>query len=258
MRYWYAYIASCLLCLPIEAFKLKRALVASDTNPNYITFWPLVAKAWKKLGLQPTLALIAPPEFEVNTSCGEVIRFDPIPDIPTSFQAQVIRLLAPAYFPLDEIVIADIDLIPLPGARDFLFKSVKQYMDNVFIIYCSAFYGWEQRYPMTYVAGMGRTFKQVFRIGDVNEIPDIIRCWWELGWGWDTDELLLYRYCAAWEHFRQRCIRLPRVVDHRVDRLNWKYNKHKIVRYIDAHLPRPYSEYRHRINKLARYAGIHV
>ena len=98
MRYWQALLLSIGFCIQINAFTLKRALVASDTNPMYIDFWPLVAKAWKKLGLQPTLALIAPPDFNVDTTCGDVIRFDPIPGIPTSFQAQVIRLLAPRIF----------------------------------------------------------------------------------------------------------------------------------------------------------------
>ena len=258
MRYWQVLLLSIGFCIQINAFTLKRALVASDTNPMYIDFWPLVAKAWKKLGLQPTLALIAPPDFNVDTTCGDVIRFDPIHGIPTSFQAQVIRLLAPAYFPHDETVIADIDLIPLPGAKEFLFKSVKKYMNNVFIIYCSAYYGPQERYPMTYVGGLGSTFKDIFQIGHLDEIPDIIRCWYELGFGWDTDEVLLYRYCAAWKHFGKRCIRIPRVVEFRIDRLNWHYNKRRLNYYIDAHLPRPYSEHRQSINKLARRAGITI
>lgn len=258
MRYWQIMVVCFCVCFQLHAFTLKRALVASDTNPTYIAFWPLVAKAWKKLGLQPTLVLIAPPDFEVDTTCGDVIRFDPIPDIPTSFQAQVIRLLAPAYFPYDETVIADIDLIPLPGAREFLFKSVKKYMRSVFIIYCSAFYGSQARYPMTYVGGLGLTFKEVFQIGHLDEIPDIIRAWYALGYGWDTDELMLYRYCAAWKNFGKRCVRIPRVVEHRIDRLNWHYNKRQLHHYVDAHLPRPYSEHQHSINKLARRAGIDV
>ena len=82
----------------IKAFKINRVILATDANPDYIQFWPIVAKSWKEIvEVKPTLALIANKETKIDESLGDVIRFEPIDGIPTSFQAQVIRLLLPAY-----------------------------------------------------------------------------------------------------------------------------------------------------------------
>ncbi len=70
-------------------------------------FWPLVAKAWKKIvGIKPTLVFIAPADVEIDETVGEVIRFEPIPGIPTAQQAQVLRLLIPTLFEDEGIIFA--------------------------------------------------------------------------------------------------------------------------------------------------------
>ena len=47
---------------------------------------------------------------QVTRAIGEVIRFEPIPGMKTSYQAQVIRILAPAFFENDEEEPHDIDI----------------------------------------------------------------------------------------------------------------------------------------------------
>src|ERR1700737_349362 len=86
-------------CSSLIAARIDRVILGCDANPMYIEFWPMVARTWKEIvGVKPTLALIAPSSMVIDESLGDVIRFEPIPGIPTSFQAQVIRLLLPAYF----------------------------------------------------------------------------------------------------------------------------------------------------------------
>ena len=82
----------------VEALIIDRAIVSSDSNPDYLDFWPIVAKAWNKLGIRPTLALIADKSVQVDESLGDVIRFEPIKGVSNALYAQTIRLLLPILF----------------------------------------------------------------------------------------------------------------------------------------------------------------
>lgn len=61
--------------------KLKYAVVSSDANPEYLHFWPYVAKAWKRIGIEPILLYIdkEPPSNEANRY-GQVIYLESIPE----------------------------------------------------------------------------------------------------------------------------------------------------------------------------------
>ena len=82
-------------------FKIDRVIIASDANQTYLDFWPFVAKAWKKMGIKPTLALIANKNIVVDETLGDVIRFEPIEGVSTALFAQTVRLLVPAFFEND-------------------------------------------------------------------------------------------------------------------------------------------------------------
>lgn len=240
------------ISLPVHALKITRVILATDTNPDYIQFWPTVAKAWEKIiGIRPTLALIAPLEIEIDETVGDVIRFEPIEGIPTSLQAQVIRLLLPAYFETEGCLISDIDMLPL--SREYFINSVLNYPDDSFIVYRNnAYHSHEQKYPMCYVAAQGHTFKEVFKIHDVSDIQEIIKRWNNENLGWNTDELILYQCLNQWADFKTRCITLDHGVQRRIDRSNWTYNDELLRQhyYIDAHCPRPYSHYKYDIDSV--------
>jgi len=38
--------------------RINRAIVSADSNPLYYEFWPIVAKAWRNIGPEPTAAVI--------------------------------------------------------------------------------------------------------------------------------------------------------------------------------------------------------
>src|SRR3990170_756122 len=123
-----------------NALKINRVILAVDTNPTYIQFWPVTARAWHKiLGVRPTLALIADSSVHVEKSVGDVIRFDPIPGIPTSLQAQTIRLLLPALFENDVCILSDIEMMPLN--RKYFENSVKSVDENSFVVFRDRAYG---------------------------------------------------------------------------------------------------------------------
>ncbi len=245
----------CLIPFHVDSFVVNRAIVSSNENPTYLEFWPIVAKAWKKIGIQPTLALIADDSVSVDESIGDVIRFEPIPDVPTSLYAQVVRLLLPIYFENDFCILSDIDMIPL-NAPYFLY-SAKDVDPSHFVVYRNRAYS-EKRYPMCYNAAQGKTFKEIFNI-DKEQIPQLVAQWHALGLNWYTDELMLYRYLHHWKYFNTRCV-LMNKWGPRIDRLNWSYSNSGLQKgfYIDAHCLRPYSSYKAQIDRVLKIANIVV
>lgn len=247
-----------LLSSDSNAFKIDRAIVSTDTNATYSDFWPLVAKAWKEMGIKPTLALIAPKDFKIDEKIGDVIRFEPIPGIPTSFQAQVIRLLLPIYFEDEVSLISDIDMLPL--SKDYYCNSVKNVKDDCFVIYRDQAYKRDnyEMYPMCYNAAKGKVFKELFKIKSIEDIKAKIIEWYGLGCGWTTDERMLYKHIQEWEKKdKKRIVKLGHEVEKRIDRGEWEYDKDLVKKkyYIDSHMLRPYKQYKKEIDTLVSCAN---
>ncbi|MEX0671809.1 MAG: hypothetical protein WD068_00470 [Candidatus Babeliales bacterium] len=241
-----------------QALTLDRVILATDAHENYIQFWPLVAKAWRDIvGIRPTLALIADMSVEIDQSCGDVIRFAPIPGVPTSLYAQTIRLLLPAYFPDDGCIISDIDMMPLQ--KKYFIESINDVSDDRFVVYRGRTYDWmaAPRYPMCYIAAKGSIFKEVFKIQKLGDIPAIVRSWYARGFGWDTDELMLYEYISLWQEKTNRLTKLLHDSSGRIDRLAWQFDSAKLKNliYIDAHMPRPYHLHKELIDQLIKGLG---
>ena len=153
---------------------IDRAILATNNNPDYIEFWPIVAKAWNKMGVRPTLALIGDENVKIDESLGDVIRFKPIPGIPTGYYAQVIRLLLPAYFEEEICITSDIDMLPL--SKDFIIGSVVNISEDKFVLYNDKQYEEIlQIAPICYLAAKGKTFKEIFQINDIKEIPQLVK-----------------------------------------------------------------------------------
>lgn len=236
----------------LEAFKLTRVIVASDENPTYSEFWPITSRMWKEVvGLTPTLAFISDNPKKIQKGFGDVLCFKPIKDIPTSFQAQVIRLLLPALFPEDYCIISDIDMIPLQ--KNYFIDSVKSIADNCFVVYRDKAYAPDYpQYPMCYLAAQGKTFAEIFNIRTKKDIKKIMKEWYQLGYGYTTDERMLYKKLHEWSAFKSRCILLGEGVGPRIDRIDWQYDKQKLRNnfYIDSHMLRPYSTHKQQIDTL--------
>ncbi len=236
------------------AFIIQRAIVSSDANPNYLEFWPLVAHAWKKMAIQPTLILIAGPEVVVDETVGDVIRFEPIPGIPTSLQAQVIRLLAPALFEDDICIISDIDMIPVD--RDYFVKSAAPIPSDCFLVYRIIPDAWK-RVSMCYNAGKGHLFKEIFGINSADDIAYSIRQWAHKNLGYITDERMFYEYLMKWPRYKTHCKRLNHNNIKRLDKTKWIYKLNEIAgNYIDIHCPGPYQTRKAEIDLIMKMAGV--
>ncbi len=247
-------------------FVPTRAIVATDTNPVYFDFWPIVAKAWqKRIGVTPTLALIADDDVEVDETVGDVLRFKPIPGVPTSLYAQAIRLLLPACFENEICIIGDIDMIPI--SKSYYLDRVEDYPEDSFIVYRDKAYGSEVPWwTIPYIAAKGSTFKEIYGVRSVDDIPAIITSWARLGFGWHTDEIVMTHFLRKWKYFNTKCILLEsekgsdRISQGaRIDRASWTYDVNKLLSedyYVDCHSIRPYKQYKNEVDKLASLLGL--
>ncbi len=242
----------CLIFLPLNALELKRVILATNNDPLYIEFWPVVAPLWESMGLRPTLALIADEKCPIDTSIGDVIRFTPLPGIKESLQAQVIRLFLPILFPNEGCLIADIDMIPI--SRSYFYEGASHCPDDGFLVYRNKASGYERggRYPMCYLAAKGNVFGSIFGITRHEQIAELIRSWNQARLGWNTDEIMVYEYAKKWAEKGGHIVCLNHGVTDRLDRShgNINFNTLDISRYIDCHCPRPYSRHRKSINQV--------
>lgn len=242
-----------------DAFKVTRAIMATNANPMYLDFWPIVSRAWKQLiGVQPTLAFITDKDVPIDESLGDVIRFDPIPGVPSSYQSQVIRNFLPALFPDDFSILADIDMIPVN--RDYLVGQVERFDANKFIVYRDAAYGKNPSgYPMCYNAAKGSTFGAVFGINSREDIVPRIKEWHAINPSWSADEQLMCQYLKHWNRSSHQLVLLHQNVSRRLDRGDWRPNYKALQKrtYIDIHSIRPYMQYKNQIDRVVRALGIH-
>jgi len=246
----------------LYSFTINRVVMACDANPMYLDFWPLVSQAWVKLiGIRPVLALISKDEVKIDTAYGDVVRFDPIEGVSTGLYAQTIRLLLPALFPDEISIISDIDMLPIK--KSYFVDCVKNISSDKFVVYRDKAYaltGPYDQYPMCYNAGKGKLFQEIFGVRDISDIPRIIREWANKGFGWNTDEKILYASLHAWEKFKTHCVRLGHDVAPRIDRSSWIYKEKKVVEgyYVDSHMVRPYNKYKGEIDLLANLLGLQI
>lgn len=230
--------------------ELKRAIVSTDENRLYLEFWPSVAKAWSAMGIRPTLVLIAREEC-VDTTIGDVIRFDPIEGISTAMQAQVYRLFLPALFPEEGCLISDMDMIPI--SKDYFVESAEPCPDDAFVVYRNGEFAGDQ-YPMCYVAAKGKIFSSIFRIASASDFADRLReCRAQFNC-WETDQLILFKWANVWQANGGNMVKLDHKVTHRLDRAHWQpyWTPKQIASSIDAHCPRPYSLYRESIDGIVQ------
>ena len=261
MRFLWIFLLVIFGSTTSHAFKITRVILSANNDSMYLDFWPYTAKAWKQLiGIKPTLALIGDETVKVDESLGDVIRFKPIPGVPTGLHAQLIRLLVPAYFPNEYCIISDIDQLPIK--KSYFIDQVRSIANDKFIVYNNWCYGKVRRFPMCYVAAQGKTFRELFRINTEQDIPKIIKHWASLGKGFNTDELVLYTTLVTWKQYTKRCVKLNDTLgpndNRRINSKTWEYTP-ELVRqkyYVDARLLRPYSRYKKELDRLATLAGV--
>jgi hypothetical protein len=234
---------------------IDYVIVSSDNNPTYLDFWDITKKMWCDLvGIKPVLLKISDKDNYTDNGDNIVIEVKAIENINTGLQSQIIRLFCSKYFENKNILISDIDMIPLN--KSYFINSVSKYDDDSTIIYSSDAYG-GHRYPMCYVLSNSETFNKIFELDNHPNFESFANYLIENeNNGWNTDELYLTKKI---NEYNKNIIKLNRGwnngrANNRIDRVFWNYNinelKNKI--YIDSHLLRPYSRYKNEINDLIK------
>lgn len=234
--------------------KNNYVIIGCDENPYYYDFWPIISKIWReKFNYIPVLGLICEEESDFyNDEYGLIKKFKKFDDIDLDLQTQIVRLYLPKL--LDgNCLISDIDMMPL--SVDYFSNNLKLLTENNIILYSSDNPECLQElmYPMCYVLGTSKIYKQIFDL--------------DLSWknfciklknrneSWYTDQKYLFEKINQQSNIE--VIHLNRgwngQADKRIDRIFWVYDENNVKNgyYIDSHLLRPFKEYKHEINKLS-------
>jgi hypothetical protein len=190
--------------------RLGCCLVASDLNPLYLDFFPLLDRVWRKLLEIPLkLVLVAdriPPSLR---DChDDVILFPPIDGVKTAFQAQCLRLLVPALlssqFGERAVLISDMDMLPM--SRPYYTSLIADIPDDSFVVFRSDLLKDLRQIPMCYNAATSQTWSQLLGgIASIEAIRERLSEWAKVHHdydgrpgraGWDADQRILFDLIA--------------------------------------------------------------
>lgn len=231
--------------------EINYVIISSDDNSYYYDFYPVVSKQWNKLGFKVFFAHITDIETDIEkTEYGLIKKFKKIDNINTGFQSQNVRLFISSVLNNTNILISDIDMLPLN--RNYFIERADKIDSDKILIYSGQPYGNVPYYPMCYILGNSNLLKETLEINDNYEIHiNKMKNYSNLDW--NTDEKYLYNMTLNNDNvlvLRDR--KFYGGAEKRIDRGNWIYNE-KLLKsgyYIDSHLLRPYEKHRNEINKL--------
>jgi len=250
--------------------KVDYVVVSSTCDPFYLDFWPTVSMIWKrKFNYTPVLFLVhSDKSVKVSEEYGEVVYFDPIPDVPLNVQAQCSRYWLPVTKPDATWMTSDIDMFPI---------SKKYFIDNLRDISDDKFVNMNARgvgiFPCCYNVAKGSTYKEILELPDTYSEYLNQTKWWNFNYGhtpqgsgmdlkhWGIDEWYPNRKMENY-HDRGRFVLTGRngspARDRcplRVDRQHYEsWNEQGVLseHYLDAHSLRPYNQYKQQIDHLVR------
>lgn len=248
--------------------KVDYVVVSSTCDPFYLDFWPVVSMIWKrKFNYTPVLFLVhSDKSVRVTEEFGEVVYFDPLPDVPLNVQAQCSRYWLPVTKPDATWMTSDIDMFPI---------SKKYFIDNLRNIPDDKFVNMNARgvgiFPCCYNVAKGSTYKEVLDLPDTYKEYLNQTKWWDFHYGhtpqesgmdlkhWGIDEYYPNRKMENYPN-RDRFVLTGRngspARDRcplRVDRQHYNsWNEQGVIseHYLDAHSLRPYNKYKSQVDHL--------
>lgn len=241
--------------------KLDCVLTAVNENTLYLDFVPIFVKTWNKLYLNVDVKIILIakniPEhllpFKKN-----IIIFEPIENVLTSFTSQIIRLLYPCILNYTNgILITDMDMLPMN--RNYYTENIIKFDNNKFIYYrgnvCSEY----KQLAMCYNVATPQIWKDIFQINSLDDIVIFIKNKSnnniiEEGHGntgWSIDQITLLNKVIDWNKKTNNFVRLNEKQTRfkRLDRNTFDIENESIREnivsgeYTDYHCYRPMSKY---------------
>lgn len=226
---------------------LKYAVVSSDSNPEYLDFWPYVAKAWRRIGIDPILIYIDKDVCNRSLSeYGGIIDLESLDEWSIVQQTQCIRFWASKILDAP-FIISDIDMLPI--SKEYYINGASQIYDEGIVSYSSDIikYRWYKsnpQYPMCYLAGDPKSFIKLLDLNESNH-KDFLRRLIKMNIRWGTDQKFFYNQTIKNSNFHIKHLERGWVDEKyavgRLDKVIWPKNDYNINEYIDCHLPRPLS-----------------
>ena len=249
-----------------DNLKLDCVLTAVNETPEYIEFIPVFIKAWKKFYPKTHIKIVLiankiPNKFLKYSN--NIILHKPLPEVSTVFTSQFIRLLYPCLLNYEDVMITDIDNIPLNNT--YFSDNIKNINKKKWV----NFRDWKgkegtkfMQIAMCWQIATPKIWREVFNI---NSIKDVNECLIEnnkKNKSWYSDQIYLYKKVMKWNSKTQKYIVLKdkNTKYNRLDRINLTniklgsdaiYNIKKNVNmgiYSDFHLLTPYIKYKDIIN----------
>lgn len=226
--------------------KIDYVVIASDDNPLYKDFYPIVAKKWFELGFKTYYINITDEESIIEHKWGIIHKMKPLSFVSTGFQSQVVRLYASKLVNA-VLMMSDIDMLPIN--KEYYLSHVDELTDDNVLIYSGQPYVDVPYYPMCYVVSNSNNFIKYLDIGNMDFEQYCRYLLNNYKQAWNTDENFMY---DKFQKHTDKLIIKKRDFKRRIDRSYWSYDKELIEKgfYIDSHMIRPYSQYSEKINKL--------
>lgn len=241
--------------------KLDCVLTSVNENPQYLDFVPIFIKTWNKLypGVDVKIILIAKniPE-NLLLYKNNLIVFEPIENILTSFTAQFIRLLYPCILNYKNgVLITDMDILPMN--KTYYTENIKSYENNKFIYYRENVCFNYKQIAMCYNVATPQIWKDIFKVNSLDDIIKNIKYINENNViksghgniGWCIDQKTLYYKVLDWDKITKGfvCLKEKQTQFKRLDRNTFEISNVNIRenitsgKYTDYHCYRPMSKY---------------
>lgn len=185
--------------------KIDIVLTACNMNEYYYNLFPYVYRVWKeRFGLELYMCLISnyiPEKLKPYES--NIILFEPIDGLNECYQAQVIRILYPCLFENKNVLITDMDIIPI--SKEYFINSTNNYTEDKFITFTDR-YVKSNMYAICYNLANSHVWSEIFGVKNIQDVRRILIENYTDGYngkkncaGWYTDQQLLYSYVSKYE-----------------------------------------------------------
>jgi hypothetical protein len=226
--------------------KIDYVVIASDQNPTYKEFYPIIAKRWFEMGFKTYYVNIGEEDEIFETKWGIVHNIKSLDFLSAGLQSQIVRLFVCKFIDAN-LLLSDIDMLPLN--KEYFNSYVNELTDENIIVYSGQPYKDVPYYPICYILSNSKTMKRYLEIEDVDFEQFCKNLVEKYENSWNTDERFLYDQL---QKNKENIIIKKRDFSSRIDRSRWIYNEDLLSKkfYIDSHLLRPYDKYFQEINKL--------
>lgn len=228
--------------------KIDYVIISSDDNTTYKDFYHIVASRWNKLGFKTYYINITDTEELIKNKYGIIHKIKKLDVISTSFQSQVVRLFVSNLIKNSNILISDIDMLPINGG--YFNQYLNQLTKKNVIIYSGQPYRDVPYYPMCYILSDSDNLSEILEIKGLNFSQYCKMLLEQYGDKWNCDENFVYDKLS--KNQDRLIINNRNIIETRIDRSNWVYDIDKIKEgfYFDSHLLRPLEKNKKEITEL--------